>query len=353
MRLDDMFIAGTGVYLPGLVSAEEGVRRGWYGAAEAAESGWTSAAVAGDLPAPDMAVRAARTALARSAHDPDDIAVLMHASSLHQGPDLWPPASYIQRRTIGGEAPAVEIRQSCNGMLGGIELSCCVLAATGRPAALVTGADNLGTELFDRWRYLAGAGTNRLSIAGDAGAAVVVSRRPGFARLRAINSMSVPALEELYRSGVALFPPEATLGRPANIGARLAHYRRREPDAFEAAKDAMAQARTTLGKRTLTEAGLEPGQVTRAAHVFSGGRRYIESVLAPLGIDASRGMLEFGRRLGHLSSCDQVVALDHLVTTGQVGPGDHVLMLSNGGASLACAVVEIVEPPSWPHGHRA
>ncbi len=44
MRLDDMFIAGTGVYLPGLVSAEEGVRRGWYGAAEAAESGWTSAA---------------------------------------------------------------------------------------------------------------------------------------------------------------------------------------------------------------------------------------------------------------------------------------------------------------------
>src|SRR5438034_893607 len=254
MRLDDMFIAGTGVYLPGLVSAEEGVRRGWYGAAEAAESGWTSAAVAGDLPAPDMAVRAARTALARSAHDPDDIAVLMHASSLHQGPDLWPSASYIQRRTIGGEA---------------------------------------------------------------------------------------------------LFPPEATLGRPANIGARLAHYRRRDPDAFEAAKDAMAQARTTLGKRTLTEAGLEPGQVTRAAHVFSGGRRYIESVLAPLGIDASRGMLEFGRRLGHLSSCDQVVALDHLVTTGQVGPGDHVLMLSNGGASLACAVVEIVEPPSWPHGHRA
>src|SRR5436190_5387216 len=85
MRLDDMFIAGTGVCLAGLVSAEEGVRRGWYGAAEATESGWTSAAVAGDLPAPDMAVRAARTALARSAHDPDDIAVLMHASSLHQG----------------------------------------------------------------------------------------------------------------------------------------------------------------------------------------------------------------------------------------------------------------------------
>jgi len=350
MRLDNMFIAGTGVYLPKVVSTEEAVERGWYGAAEAAASGWTGAAVAGDIPAPEMAVRAARVALARSAHLPADIAVVMHASNLHQGPDAWPPHSYIQRQTIGGDAPAVEIRQSCNGMLGGIELSCCYLAATGRPAALVTGADNLGTKLFDRWRYLAGAGTNRLSIAGDAGAAVVLSRRQGFARLRAINSISVPALEEAYRSGVALFPPEATLGRPANIGARLAHYRRCDPDAFEAAKDAMAKARTGLGQRTLAEAGLEAAQVTRAAHVFSGGEHYIASVLGPLGIDASRGMLEFGRRFGHLTSCDQVVALDHLVATGQVGPGDHVLVLGNGGASLACAVVEIVERPSWLDG---
>jgi hypothetical protein len=58
-------------------------------------------------------------------------------------------------------------------------------------------------------------------------------------------------------------------------------------------------------------------------------------------------MLEFGRRLGHLGTCDPVVALDHLTSTGGVGPGDHVLMLSNGAASLACAVVEIVEPPAW------
>ena len=33
---------------------------------------------------------------------------------------------------------------------------------------------------------------------------------------------------------------------------------------------------------------------------------------------------------------------------GEVGPGDHVLMVSNGaGTGLTCAVVEIVASPAW------
>jgi 3-oxoacyl-[acyl-carrier-protein] synthase-3 len=339
-----VYIAGTGVYLPEVVDTAAAVAHGWYDPDEAAASGWTGAAVAGEVPAPEMAVRAATTALARSGHGHGEIGLLLHASNLHQGPDLWPPQSYIQRHTIGGQAPAVEIRQNCNGMLFGIEMSCCFLTASGHAATLVTGADNLGTSLFDRWRYLSGAGTNRLSIAGDSGAAAVLSSQHGFARLLAINSMSVPVLEEVYRSGRAIFPPDATLGRPADIGARLAHYRRHDPGAFEAGKAALAQARTELGRRTLAEADIAADQVTRALHIFAGRDGYIADVLTPLGIDSSRGMLDFGRRVGHLGCCDHVVALDHLWTTGQLGPGDHVLFIGNGGASVACAVAQIIEP---------
>lgn len=342
MRPDNVFIAGLGVHLPAVVSTRDAVDRGLYDTAEADEGGWTGAAVAGDLSAPEMAVWAARQAVSRSGHRPADFAVLMHASVLHQGPDLWPPQSYIQRNTIGGSAPAVEIRQSCNGMLAAMELSCRYLSADGPVAALITGADNFGAPLFDRWRYLSGAGTNRASILGDAAAAIVLSKRAGLARLRAINSMSVPALEELSRSGVPLFPPGATVGRSVEMGARLAHYRSSDPDAFAAAKTTQQEARTVLAERTLAEAGIGAGQVTRATHVFAGGEPYIKSVLAPLGVDPARGMLELGRGLGHLGTCDHVVSLDHLLTTGQVGPGDHVLMLSNGGASLVCAVVEIL-----------
>lgn len=45
---------------------------------------------------------------------------------------------------------------------------------------------------------------------------------------------------------------------------------------------------------------------------------------------------------------DQIVGLTHLVETGQVGPGDHVLIVAHGGGvSITCAVVRIDERPSW------
>jgi 3-oxoacyl-[acyl-carrier-protein] synthase III len=347
MRTPGVYIAGLGSYLPPIVSTREAVARGWYDERTAAESGWTGATVAGDLPAPEMAALAAEQALERSGHLPAQIAVLMHTAIMQQGPDLWPPQSYVQRRTVGGDAPALEIRQACNGMVAAMELAACFLAAGDRDAALITGADNFGTRLFDRWRYAEGGGTNRSSIMGDSGAAVVLSRRAGFARLLAVNTLSVPGLEEMYRSGVELFPPEPTLGLPVRIGARLSHYRQADAEAFAGARRALDEARFEIGTRTLAQAGITADQVTRATHVFSGGEAYIKSVLGPLGIDSSRGLLEFGRAVGHLATCDHIVGLDHLVQTGEVGPGDHVLMMSNGGASLACAVVEITDRPAW------
>jgi 3-oxoacyl-[acyl-carrier-protein] synthase-3 len=341
MRLDGVYLAGLGTCLPETMSVQAAVESGLYAAELAAESGWTGVAVAGLVAAPDLAVWAGRQALVRCGHSHDEFALLVHACNLPQGPEAWPAQSYIQARTIGGSAPAIEISQNCNGMLAAMELSSCYLTASGACAALVTAADNFGNPLWDRFHYAAGAGTNRASIVGDAGAAVVLSRRAGFARLLAIGSMSVPQLEEMYRSGVPLFPPEPTLGRPADLGGRFADYRERDPEGAEAAKDALQRARTAIGERTLAEAGVDPSRITRVTHVFSGGERYIKSVLEPLGIDASRGMLDFGRQIGHLGACDQLIGLDHLLTAGEVGAGDHVLMLGNGGASLSCAVVQI------------
>lgn len=44
----------------------------------------------------------------------------------------------------------------------------------------------------------------------------------------------------------------------------------------------------------------------------------------------------------------KIVGLTHLVETGQVGPGDHVLIVAHGGGvSITCAVVRIDERPDW------
>ncbi|MEV4113793.1 3-oxoacyl-[acyl-carrier-protein] synthase III C-terminal domain-containing protein [Nonomuraea sp. NPDC049695] len=51
--------------------------------------------------------------------------------------------------------------------------------------------------------------------------------------------------------------------------------------------------------------------------------------------------------IGHLGVSDQFVALDHLLGTGALAPGDHVLLLGFGaGTTLACAVLRILDVPA-------
>ncbi|MEV1287420.1 ketoacyl-ACP synthase III family protein [Micromonospora sp. NPDC049679] len=353
MRTENLHIAGLGCYLPEPFPAEKAVAAGRYDETEWRNSGWTGAAVAGNISAPEMAVVAAHQALARSGHASDDISLLLHASVGDQGPDGWSPHHYVLRHTVGGAIPAMEVRQGCNGVLAGIELAHGYLSAgPGRVAALVTGADNFGIPRFDRWRYASGANTDRGSIIGDAATAVVLSTRGGFARITAMNSASLPELEEMNRPEGPLFPPAITFDRPVDVAGRLAGFTRRFPAAAAAARTSLNNARTELGLRTIAEAGLTPADITRATHVHSGGEGYIRAVLRPLGIDPARGMLEFGRGLGHLSVSDHLAALTHLVETRQLVRGDHVLMIGNGvGVSVAAAVVEITSLPTWATGH--
>jgi 3-oxoacyl-[acyl-carrier-protein] synthase III len=350
VRTDRVFLSGIDAEIPPVVPAREAVARGMYDREAWKRDGWTAAAVAGDTPAPDLAVSAACRAIAQSGIEPGEFGLLFHACCVHQGPDGWSAASYVQRHTIGGHAPAIEIRQYCNGMLAALELAAAYLIAGDQRAALVTGADNFGTPLVDRWRYAEGAGTNRGSIFGDAGSAMVITRRRGLARLLAVGSMSLPELEEMYRGDRALFPPGCTVGQTMNIGARMAEFAARRPDAFASAKRQLQQARTALAERVLAEARTRPGDIARATHVFSGGAEYVRSVLEPIGIDPARGVLEFGRGVGHLGVSDHIAALSHLLTSGEIGPGDRVLMVGNGiGVVISCAVLEISDAPASRH----
>jgi 3-oxoacyl-[acyl-carrier-protein] synthase-3 len=352
MRVENLHIAGLGSYLPEPFPADRAVAMGLYDETEWKNSGWTGAAVAGNISPPEMAVEAARRALARSGHSAADIALVLHASLHEQGPEMWTPHQYVLRHAVGTQVPALEVRQGCNAALGAMELAHGYLSCSpDRVAALVTAGENFGTSRIDRWRYGSGANTNRGSIAGDAATAVVLSTREGFARIRAMNSASLPELEEMNRPGGPLFPPMTTPVGTIDLVSRLADFARRDPEAAVAAKKALHTTRTELGLRTIAEAGLAPSDITRVTHVLSGGEEYIRSVVGPMGIDPARGMLDFGRDLGHITTSDHLAALHHLVESRQVTEGDHVLMVNNGfGVSLSAAVVEITGRPSWATG---
>src|SRR5262249_39517782 len=112
-----LFVAGVAAYIPPVLGAAEAVACGWYDAESYQHDGWTGAAVAGDMSPAEMALRASRVALDRSGCDPAELDILLYASSFPQGPHAWFPQYYVERHAVGGDIPAVELRQGCSGIL--------------------------------------------------------------------------------------------------------------------------------------------------------------------------------------------------------------------------------------------
>lgn len=194
MRVSDLFISGLGTYLPETVSVEQAVAQGLYPELEAELHELEGAAVAGDTPAPEMALYAAQHAFKRCGRRPTDLDLLLYVATWHQGPEGWLPHSYLQRHLTGGDLTASEIHLGCNGMFSALELAVGHLRAEpGRRAALLVAADNYGTPMTDRWRMGPGY------ICGDAASALVLTKDEGFAQLLAVRSATVPEAEELHR----------------------------------------------------------------------------------------------------------------------------------------------------------
>jgi 3-oxoacyl-[acyl-carrier-protein] synthase III len=259
MKTPGLFLAGLGVYLPEVVSAREAVESGLYAEEHFRSRGWTGAAVARDMPAPDMAILAAKQALERSGHHASDIGVHLHACGAHvQGPEGWSAQHYVLRHVADTDVTSYRIWQSCNGMMGALELAACLLLAVPeRAAALLTGADNLGTPEIDRWD----PGLDN-AIFGDAGSAAVLSRRSGFARLLAISSASLSDAEELYRGTAPLFPPpRASAGQPFKARDWLGGDQAFAENLAEVVAR-QAEVRTEVALRVLAEADITLADVT-------------------------------------------------------------------------------------------
>ncbi|MGC5015055.1 ketoacyl-ACP synthase III family protein [Streptosporangium sp. DT93] len=346
MRYADTYISGVGAFVPRtVVSVEKAVAKGWYPAEDAELHNLAGAVVAGDVPAPEMALHAARSAVKRSGRAPADLDLLLYASTWHQGPDGWPPHSYLQRRLVGGDVLATEIRQGCNGMFIALELAAGYLdAAPGRQAALLVAADNYGTPLMDRWRMGPGY------VGGDAASALVLTTGTGFARLTSVCTTTVTEAEELHRGSEPLFPPGVTVGRKMSFAARNEQFRQNVMPRGEATAALFAIQRTLMEvvERALDESGIKPGDLARVAFMNYSEEIVEQRCMAMLDLPMSRSTWDYGRTIGHCGASDQVLSLDHLLTTGQLNPGDHVLMLGTGpGVTVSGAVIQIIDRPPW------
>ncbi|MEJ3655426.1 ketoacyl-ACP synthase III family protein [Actinomycetes bacterium KLBMP 9759] len=337
---DDIYLAGIGLCLPPAVSTADAVARGWYDASDRASSGLDGVTVAGDRPAPDIAVAASRDALAQAGIDADRFGALVYTPTYHQGPDGWSAPHYVLRHTLDRPISAVELRQGCVGMIAGIELAVHRLAADpAADAVLVATADNFSVPIVDRWRAA------RLFVLGDGGAAAVVSRTAGFARVLSVATHSNPLMEEMHRGGEELFPPGITRGVSLNFEERSEYWRAQWAAGVTPPMGNLGDCLAAAADAALADAGIAMDKVVRVCHVgFARGPLHAV-YLDPIDIDEARGTFEITRRYGHVGAADPFIGLEHLWRTGAVGPGDHVMLIAAGpGMTASCVLLEIVAP---------
>ncbi|WP_077801580.1 ketoacyl-ACP synthase III family protein [Streptomyces sp. JHA26] len=347
MKFEDIYLAGVGTYVPSAVTTECAVKEGWYTDDARKASGLESVAVEDSLPAVDMAVLAARTAVERSGHTADDFRGLLHTSTYYQGPAGWSPAHYVLAGTLDRPVSAFHVQHGCLGLLAALESAALRLAAGGErdAAMLLTAADNFNTPLVGRWT------SSSMFVLADAGSSAVVSRRGGFARLLAMDFVSQPGMEAMHRGDEPLFPPAEPVWRAMDFEGRLESWRDQWAAGGAIPLADFGELIAATVERTLKAAGTSLDRMARVVH--NGFNREPLSVflLDPLGLDASRGTWDLNRTIGHASVSDFLIGLEHLWRTGQVVPGDQVLVLGfTTGMEAACAVLEITAAPGEGHG---
>lgn len=346
MRTPDIYLRSIGVHMPPIVPIERAVAEGRYPADEVEYFRLRGAAVAGDVPAPELALRAARHAFARSGGlVPQELDLMLYCDVWHQGPEGWEPQYYLQQHLVGGDVLSVELRHGCCGLFSALQLTAGYLRPGG--TALLVGADNHGTPLVDRWRMIEG------TVMGDAGCALLVTTDTGIAALRSVNVTVLPEAEAVNDGGVPMFPPDATVGRPLDFAARNREFRKRLIDGDGA--DVMLAIQKTLLElvdRTLQEADITLDDVARVAFPHGRWDDLENRGLNWLGLTMEDTTWEFGAGIGHLGVSDQFVALDHLLATGALAPGDNVLLVGLGaGTTMACAVLRMLDiPPDYADG---
>lgn len=339
MRFDDLYIAGTGYWLPPAVRVADAVADGLCDESTATQADIQSVTVSGGDAAPEMAARAAGIAIERASHTGPEIHLILHATAYYQGHDTWCAPSYIQQVAVGNHCPAIEVRQMSNAGMAAVELAASYLAAaTERSAALLTAGDRFCLPGFDRWRSDPG------TICADGAAAVVLSRRDGFARLCSVVSVSEPGLERLHRGDDPFGPAPFSYRRPVDMEAWKRAFTARYGVAYTV--ELVTKAHREAVGLALREAGTKLTDIDWFVLPNLGRKRMSASYFAPFGIVPERSTWPWGRTVGHLGGADQFAGLHHLVESGILREGDRLLLMGvGGGFTWTCACAEIVTAP--------
>jgi 3-oxoacyl-[acyl-carrier-protein] synthase III len=261
-----------------------------------------------------FAVRASRQAIARAGIDPAEIDLILCATVT---PDQILPSTgcLIQAELGAHKASAMDIVAACSGFLYGLTLADAMVRGGQSKYALVIGAEILT-------RYVDYTDRSTCVLFGDGAGAAVVGAVDGERGILAAQIRSDGRYEEqLYAPGGG-----TKGGFSAETIARGDHFfKMKGNELFKVAVRSM----TDISREVLEEAGLTTTDV-KLFIPHQANQRITDAVASKLEVDEGRVYSNIAMH-GNTSSASIPIGLDECVESGQVQPGDIVLLTSFGG----------------------
>jgi len=320
-------ITGTGMYIPEMrvdndamakvldtsdewIRVRTGIEQRHYAAPDEATS--------------DLAVPAARQAIADAGLEPSDIDYLVVATMT---PDYYFPGSapFIQRKLGLEQIPCLDIRQQCAGFVYAMQLTDALIRSGQHERVLVVGAEVL--TQFVNWR-------DRTSciLFGDGAGAAVIEQVPAKTPQRLLSShlLSNGALNDLFLIPAGGSSMEVT---PDRYQQNLHKIQMNGREIFKVAVRTLVDcAQRTLAKHEMTTADLD-WFVPHQANI-----RIIEAVAERLGFPMDRVLINVDR-YGNTSAATIPTVLDEAIRSGRIQSGQTILFDAFGAGLTAGAIL--------------
>lgn len=273
-----------------------------------------------DQPTSDLAVEAARKALAEAGKTPADVDLIIVATTT---PDMTFPAtaSIVQRKLGVPVCVAFDIQAVCSGFVYALTVADGFVARGTSKCALVIGAEEM-TRLMD-WED-----RTTCVLFGDGAGAVV---------LEPVEGQGTPADRGILGSALRCDGTKTDLlyvdGGPATTG-QVGHLRMLGNQVFRHAVVNIAEAITAAAKAS----GIEIADVDWFVP-HQANQRIIKGVGYRLGLDENKVVSTVAMH-ANTSAASIPLALDSAIRDGRIKRGDLVLLEAMGGGLTwgACAL---------------
>jgi len=313
-----VIIAGVGSYAPARIVTNEELSKTVDTSDEwiRTRSGIRERRIAApDEATSDMAVHAARSALADAKVDAADIDLLIVATATPDAP-LPSTACYVQHKLgVPAHATCFDISAACSGFLYALEIAYGQLLTNRYKRSLIIGSEKLSsvTDWTDRTTCV---------LFGDAAGAAVLHKvnQPGIGILGSDLGADGEFADNLYISA-------GGSKRPADAKSVEEHAHCIRMNGREVFKSAV-RVMETVAREMMEQHHLTPDQINLVIP-HQANIRIIEALASYLEVPMERVYVNLDR-YGNTSSASIPLALDEARRSGRIKPGDLTLLVAFG-----------------------